>query len=70
MVRHLSGIDGATPVALAERILSSVNRVLAGDDDAVMAADSFGRDAALFGRVLDGMLNGNTVLGITKVTDY
>lgn len=55
---------------LAERILGSVNRVLAGDADAVMAADSFGRDAALFGRVLDGMLNGNAVLGITQVTDY
>ena len=54
---------------LAERILGSVNRVLAGDADAVMAADSFGRDAALFGRVLDGMLHGNDVLGIARVTD-
>ena len=54
---------------LAERILGSVNRVLAGDADAVMAADSFGRDAALFGRVLDGMLRGNDVIGIARVTD-
>ncbi|NLC00321.1 twitching motility protein PilJ [Halopseudomonas formosensis] len=54
---------------LAERILGSVNRVLAGDEDAVMAADSFGRDATLFGRVLDGMLHGNEVLGVTRVTD-
>ena len=54
---------------LAERILGSVNRVLAGDADAVMAADSFGRDATLFGRVLDGMVNGNEVLGIARVTD-
>ncbi|GGJ02554.1 methyl-accepting chemotaxis protein [Halopseudomonas pertucinogena] len=54
---------------LAERILGSVNRVLAGDADAVMAADSFGRDATLFGRVLDGMINGNEVLGIARVTD-
>ena len=54
---------------LAERILGSVNRVLTGDADAVMAADSFGRDAALFGRVLEGMLQGNDVLGITRVTD-
>lgn len=54
---------------LAERILGSVNRVLTGDADAVMAADSFGRDAALFGRVLDGMLRGNELLGISRVTD-
>ena len=54
---------------LAERILGSVNRVLAGDAGAVMAADSFGRDAALFGRVLEGMLQGNEVLGITRVAD-
>lgn len=54
---------------LAERILGSVNRVLSGDADAVMAADSFGRDAALFGRVLQGMLTGNAVMGIERVDD-
>ena len=36
---------------LAERILGSVNKVLAGDEDSVQAADMFGRDASLFGRV-------------------
>ena len=54
---------------LAERILGSVNRVLEGDEDAVMAADSFGRDASLFGRVLQGMIEGNASIGITKVAD-
>ena len=54
---------------LAERILGSVNRVLEGDEDAVMAADSFGRDASLFGRVLQGMLEGNPSIGIAPVTD-
>ena len=54
---------------LAERILGSVNRVLAGDQDSVMAADSFGRDASLFGRVLQGMLQGNDAIGITQVTN-
>ncbi|MEJ6655300.1 MAG: methyl-accepting chemotaxis protein [Pseudomonas sp.] len=54
---------------LAERILGSVNRVLTGDADAVMAADSFGRDAGLFGRVLEGMLQGNDVMNISQVTD-
>ncbi|SDT09841.1 twitching motility protein PilJ [Halopseudomonas litoralis] len=54
---------------LAERILGSVNRVLTGDADAVLAADSFGRDAGLFGRVLQGMLQGNDVMNISQVTD-
>ncbi|GAA6132522.1 methyl-accepting chemotaxis protein [Halopseudomonas sabulinigri] len=54
---------------LAERILGSVNRVLEGDQDSVMAADSFGRDASLFGRVLQGMLQGNAAIGITRVAD-
>ena len=54
---------------LAERIVRSVNNVLSGDEDAVIAADRFGRDASLFGRVLDGQVNGNPSLGITEVTD-
>ncbi|UAW98233.1 type IV pili methyl-accepting chemotaxis transducer N-terminal domain-containing protein [Halopseudomonas nanhaiensis] len=54
---------------LAERILGSVNRVLSGDADSVMAADSFGRDASLFGRVLEGMINGDEVMEISQVTD-
>ena len=47
---------------LAERILGSVNKVLAGDEDSVQAADMFGRDASLFGRVLAAMLEGNEVV--------
>jgi twitching motility protein PilJ len=54
---------------LAERILGSVNKVLAGDQDSVQAADMFGRDASLFGRVLSAMLEGNAAMDITKVTD-
>jgi twitching motility protein PilJ len=54
---------------LAERILGSVNKVLAGDQDAVQAADAFGRDASLFGRVLTAMTEGNPTMQITKVTD-
>ncbi len=46
---------------LAERIVRSVNKVLAGGEDAVMAADAFGRDASLFGRVLNGMIQGNII---------
>ncbi|WP_439887178.1 methyl-accepting chemotaxis protein [Pseudomonas sp. MBLB4123] len=54
---------------LAERILGSVNKVLAGDEDSVQAADMFGRDASLFGRVLSAMLEGNAAMEISQVTD-
>ncbi|WP_347505716.1 methyl-accepting chemotaxis protein [Pseudomonas anguilliseptica] len=54
---------------LAERILGSVNKVLAGDQDSIQAADMFGRDASLFGRVLSAMLEGNAAMEITQVGD-
>ncbi|WP_313515513.1 methyl-accepting chemotaxis protein [Pseudomonas sp.] len=54
---------------LAERILGSVNKVLAGDADSVQAADMFGRDANLFGRVHTAMLEGNPSMNIAKVAD-
>src|SRR5690554_2001770 len=54
---------------LDERIVRSVNNVLSGDEDAVIAADRFGRDASLFGRVLEGQLNGNPAMGISRVAD-
>jgi len=54
---------------LAERILGSVNKVLSGDQDSVQAADMFGRDASLFGRVLNAMLEGNEAMGIAQVSD-
>lgn len=52
---------------LAERIVRSVGKVLAGGEDAVMAADAFGRDASLFGRVLNGMIQGNVAMNISQV---
>ncbi len=54
---------------LSQRIKNNLNQVLAGGDTAAAAADRFGRDAALFGRVLDGLLKGSTSLRIQKVTD-
>lgn len=54
---------------LAERILRSVSSVLNGDENAVMAADDFGRDAAEFGSVLEGLLNGDASLEIQAVRD-
>ena len=54
---------------LTQRIHSNVNRVLAGGEEAVTAADRFGRDAALFGRVIEDMLRGNRNMGIRKITE-
>ncbi len=54
---------------LAERILRSVSSVLNGDENAVMAADDFGRDAETFGQVLTGLLNGDKDLGLIPVKD-
>src|SRR5690606_20705112 len=54
---------------LAERILGSVSKVLEGSADAVTAADRFGRDTSLFGRVLGGMMEGNAAMGISRVTN-
>ncbi|EJN21569.1 methyl-accepting chemotaxis protein [Pseudomonas sp. GM78] len=54
---------------LAERILGAVNTVLSGDENSQQAADAFGRDAARFGQVLNGMLQGNTALRVSQVED-
>lgn len=54
---------------LSQRIRNNLNQVLAGGETAAAAADRFGRDAALFGRVLEGLLKGSKTLRIEKVTD-
>ncbi len=54
---------------LSQRIKNNLNQVLAGGNQAAAAADRFGRDAALFGRVLEGLLKGSKPLRIQKVTD-
>ncbi|WP_433768537.1 methyl-accepting chemotaxis protein [Pseudomonas putida] len=54
---------------LAERILGAVNTVLSGDENSQQAADAFGRDAARFGQVLNGMLSGNVALRVSQVED-
>ncbi|MDT8283338.1 MAG: methyl-accepting chemotaxis protein, partial [Gammaproteobacteria bacterium] len=54
---------------LSQRIKNNLNQVLAGGEAAAAAADRFGRDAALFGRVLEGLLKGSEGLRIDKVTD-
>ena len=54
---------------LSQRIKNNLNQVLAGGETAAAAADRFGRDAALFGRVLEGLLKGSKGLRIEKITD-
>ena len=53
----------------AERIVRSVNNILSADEDAAIAANRFGEDAMLFGRVMNAMFEGNDAMGISKVTD-
>ena len=53
----------------AERIVRSVNNILTGDEDAAIAANRFGEDATLFGRVMNAMFDGNEAMAISKVTD-
>jgi len=54
---------------LIQRIASNVGKVLEGGEEAVTAADRFGRDAALFGRVIEGMLRGSRIMGITRINE-
>ncbi|NBB93077.1 MAG: hypothetical protein GVY32_07920 [Gammaproteobacteria bacterium] len=54
-------------LALADRMLRRVNDILAGGTGAITAADAFSRDAALFNRVLDGLINGDEELGLQAV---
>ena len=54
---------------LTQRIANNVTRVIQGGQGAATAADRFGRDTALFGRVHRGMLKGDRRLRITEVSD-
>jgi twitching motility protein PilJ len=54
---------------LAERIARNVDKMLEGQADALQAADQFNLDASTFGTVLQGMLNGNPAMRITRVND-
>ena len=54
---------------LTQRIANNVTKVIQGGQGAATAADRFGRDTALFGRVYRGMLKGDRSLRITKIDD-
>ena len=51
-------------LALADRMLRRVSDITTGGSGAIAAADAFNRDAALFGRVLEGFINGDEGLGL------
>jgi len=54
---------------LIQRIENSLNGVLSGGDNVLTAAGQLKNDTARFRQVVDGLLNGNTVVGIKKVSD-
>lgn len=54
---------------LAQRIENNVGRVLTGGADTAGAIDQFTQDSELFGRVIQGMLNGDEQLNITRIND-
>ncbi|WIO74136.1 methyl-accepting chemotaxis protein [Porticoccaceae bacterium LTM1] len=52
-----------------ERIGRNIDKMLAGGSDAEAAADQFNLDANKFGKVLEGMRNGDAVMGISRVVN-
>ncbi|MDH3716353.1 MAG: methyl-accepting chemotaxis protein, partial [Gammaproteobacteria bacterium] len=54
---------------LAQRVGSSLHMMAMGGEGAATAADRFGRDAALFGRVLNGLLKGSSALNVKAIKD-
>jgi len=55
-------------IVLAYSMSRHVTEILAGGDRAVSAADELSRNAAVFAQVLAGLKQGNTDLGVNKVT--
>ncbi|MEP1742779.1 MAG: methyl-accepting chemotaxis protein [Kangiellaceae bacterium] len=51
-----------------ERIIRSFQKVLVGGEDAEIASENFGQDVDLFGEILTGMLEGDEMLGVRKIT--
>ncbi|MGX5172833.1 methyl-accepting chemotaxis protein [Aliikangiella sp. IMCC44653] len=56
-------------ITYAERINRSFQKVLAGGDDASRSAENFGHDVDLFGEVLTGMLEGDAMMDISRVSN-
>ena len=54
---------------LAQRLRDNVNRVLSGGTQTAAAIDQFSLDTERFGRVLNGMLQGDIGLNVARVTN-
>lgn len=54
---------------LAQRLQENVNRVLDGGTQTALSIDQFSKDADRFGRVLNGMLTGDSGLKVDRVDD-
>lgn len=55
-------------VAIAERLLRRLTEIREAGENAPTAADSFGRDARIFGSTLRALIDGDPERGITRVT--
>ncbi|AKS40747.1 methyl-accepting chemotaxis protein [Wenzhouxiangella marina] len=55
---------GGRQLVLADRMLRRVGDILAGGTGAITAADAFRADSALFGRVLQGLIEGDSELNL------
>lgn len=54
-------------LVLADRMLRHVGEILQGGQAAVTASDNLNRDSTLFSQVVNGLIDGNSQLGITPV---
>lgn len=54
---------------ISEKIMRNLDKVLAGGEDTINAADAFSRQASLFGNYLNAMREGNAALKTDKITD-
>ncbi len=54
---------------LAQRIENNVKRILEGGSSTAVAIDQFSQDADQFGRVVNGMLKGDSSMGLKRVDD-
>lgn len=59
----------ARQLMLIQRMMANGDQLMRGGKGRLTAADRFGRDAVLFGKVNNGLLNGSPELGIEAVTD-
>ncbi|MBU0499591.1 MAG: type IV pili methyl-accepting chemotaxis transducer N-terminal domain-containing protein [Gammaproteobacteria bacterium] len=54
---------------LGQRVQNNIRSVMSGGERATLAIDQFGRDAREYAQVMQGLLQGDSSLGIEKVAD-